>query len=1796
MTGTQIKSTVNIFTGLVTDLDPANKVNNSKYNYAENVVLSENGNIGSISNANDFDVIMPFDFNYDLVSHMSLPDFTVLAFKTDDNTMVIYKYTINNLVKVATITGNFAGCKHISLESSIESDNIQRLYIADGINSIMSLDLLSDNASYMTNDISINKKYSSSVSILPSIVSGNLLTGKYFYALKAISRSGSISSTISTTNGIIIKKDSINGGYIDAETDRHVHSKNGIRLSVNIADSNINAIALYRVYFESSIKSPSVNLIYINNVLGDTVEINDINHTSIITDDIYASVFYTQDIVASVLSKKDNILIAGDIRYNIGIFDDFIYDVRAFQFDRNGKFVYHNSNSNSIIELRRDSLSQDLVGKDTDDFIADDIYDNVRYRDVNHRYLDPSSGLYGGYGVNVEYEFCNANLVAAGEGERRNKIFSDLYKNNSSPQYRYNEENTRLINILRDDLTVKFGDKIRDIMFMPIKTQAKSHYDIVDIKEFGIPHHKGKFDYSNELMASVFSGYKRNEIYRFGCKFTFDDGTSTNPMWISDIRFPANYISVTEETDLGFTGNVYSFSAFEAPEDTIDGYWSFNAGADKKTFDVNPLPWYDPAAVDIFKSELIVKPLGLKFRFNNLDLFQKRVVKIDVMYTPMDYSDRSILGQFAVSRIGKFSNTGVPNDASVGADEGSCAGYSYPHPTLSMKHSYGIGPMVMYYGEINNTNKKFSSFSLGFDGYKESIRCTKVMGDLGSSPMSISYDQPNFMTSMPHTTSPYFSDFKNYFLVSPEISYFGETIFDFIRLGDSLSFENLIYPKATMPWVKNHNTQDTTANKALLHIPVLGGPTSGPYNVSGNDIGLDGAWSKNIGLSLSTLGIPSSISRPSLMYSGSVIPEDREYSAEIDKNYVYLSLCGSINSLLLNKYNISQDAHGTQNLFKENVFISSNENIFDCNVKAREDSGFEYAYHEGDIYSDKLPITIKTFMSGIGYMSSFVRRTSIGSPLISIGDGAFNWKTGFSTKSQNTVHEAMPSDDILSVNEKGRFFDTKTNIGLFTNEYHLNAVTFKYFKSSLYWPSNYTSDSSNKMTRLAAVSFIWQLGDAYNDSEYNGPFTYDNYFNYNPGADYNKATEPYNKNTVENVWDLRPLKISVDKYIPIQSEPTGPFDLSQSHGAIRLVNYSKTLSHNITGSKFLSGSGQYYLLSPWWFEKGRPVHGGKTNPDNNKYFTSMNLLNRGRISGKHGAGILIKVDGRGLTGTIPMIGHIGVYHSSTRRFAESSYASNVGLDDPLFRIDQAVSTHNSTFIVDIRKQPNLKSLASYNDKRNSKYIYTAQSIGVVADGSTSKNLYVFGGDTYVTLFDYTNNYPTYVSPGPSATTSGPIISDYKSWNTRYYIDQQVKINSLIPMESFINTHVDAGFTNRKNMNPWDTDKPGMLPVNNGYSSPSVNRPFRDMDEYVYDSSYSAKRSFDMIQLSLSFDKRFNDNRYKSRVIASELKNYGEMIDSFALFKPNNYIDLDPSSGPITSLQTPLNRLYALQPGAISYLSLNDRSLIKDNTGAQLILGTGGVLPYAQKLSSNYGLYENSMNFIRKINDRIYFFDDKLKSICAFPDNVTSLSENFGVSELIKGYSSDETSSVFPAYNNDHAMFRFSNGRILMYNIKMQAFESLYTGDLRYGFDVNKSNYFIGNKVFTKHSTASFGISKMSDVHLNIKLNFICNHDFINTKTFDGVNINLSSTHYKTIDLVKIYHKYSNSIQDTGDYEQLSGINREGFINSPIPRSNANNEKTSRMRDKYIQSMYRFECLGNEISIPYIKTNFRYSYI
>jgi len=242
---------------------------------------------------------------------------------------------------------------------------------------------------------------------------------------------------------------------------------------------------------------------------------------------------------------------------------------------------------------------------------------------------------------------------------------------------------------------------------------------------------------------------------------------------------------------------------------------------------------------------------------------------------------------------------------------------------------------------------------------------------------------------------------------------------------------------------------------------------------------------------------------------------------------------------------------------------------------------------------------------------------------------------------------------------------------------------------------------------------------------------------------------------------------------------------------------------------------------------------------------------------------------------------------------------------------------------------------------------------------------VFGGDTYVNYYDdeQIEQYRT-----PDTVINAP----YKGPG-----DNKLSVAICFPVESPYNT-------NYRPRRHWATDRNGSdMGSYSGYIFP-YNKVW--LQENSTEEKYFAK----------DFLFRFTEE-HPHQLWASEEKIDGELIDSWRIFKIANATEVEGIYGPINRIINFKDNLYFYQDAAFGVASIDERSLITDESGQQLTLGTGGVFPNYSYISRNTGSI-HQFGVVASEN-ALYHYDARLKKIYQFSGQLGSLSDLKGMSSM-----------------------------------------------------------------------------------------------------------------------------------------------------------------------------------------------------
>tara|TARA_R110000796_G_scaffold43634_4_gene107185 strand:- start:2417 stop:6907 length:4491 start_codon:yes stop_codon:yes gene_type:complete len=271
---------------------------------------------------------------------------------------------------------------------------------------------------------------------------------------------------------------------------------------------------------------------------------------------------------------------------------------------------------------------------------------------------------------------------------------------------------------------------------------------------------------------------------------------------------------------------------------------------------------------------------------------------------------------------------------------------------------------------------------------------------------------------------------------------------------------------------------------------------------------------------------------------------------------------------------------------------------------------------------------------------------------------------------------------------------------------------------------------------------------------------------------------------------------------------------------------------------------------------------------------------------------------------------------------------------------------------------------TYADRSKNQYISTNHYQPITDATGTAFTFDVYGGDTYVTYYDeeqiqfYWNQ----------ATALGGVY--------KVPMDNKLSTAFCFPVESTVNTEYRTG-------EHWAADRD------------SADMGFYESNSWKYNALWNTPNKTEEKFFAQDFLTSFVEE-HPHQLWASDTKIDGELTDSWRSFKVANATEVNGIYGPINRVINFKNRLVFYQDKAFGIASINERSLIQDNSGQQLVLGTGGVFPNYDYVSVNTGSYHQFG--VTASENAIYHYDARLKKLFQYSGGgATPLSEMKGMS-------------------------------------------------------------------------------------------------------------------------------------------------------------------------------------------------------
>lgn len=271
---------------------------------------------------------------------------------------------------------------------------------------------------------------------------------------------------------------------------------------------------------------------------------------------------------------------------------------------------------------------------------------------------------------------------------------------------------------------------------------------------------------------------------------------------------------------------------------------------------------------------------------------------------------------------------------------------------------------------------------------------------------------------------------------------------------------------------------------------------------------------------------------------------------------------------------------------------------------------------------------------------------------------------------------------------------------------------------------------------------------------------------------------------------------------------------------------------------------------------------------------------------------------------------------------------------------------------------------TFTDRSKNQYYSTGCYQVVTPLAATSFTHEVWGGDTFVNYYD-DEQIQMFL------TKETAIKIPYKTPDVN-----KVSVAVCFPCESPVNTNYRTG-------KHWASDRS------------KADMESYETNEWEYNQVWSQKNETEEKYFAKDFLSTFVEE-HPHQLWASDSKIDGELIDRWRIFKVANATEVDGIHGPINRIINFNDKLFYYQDKAFGTASLDERSVIQDQSGQTAVLGTGGVFPYITYISTNTGSY-HQFGVVASEN-ALYHYDARLKKLFQFSGNgVEAISDSKGMS-------------------------------------------------------------------------------------------------------------------------------------------------------------------------------------------------------
>jgi hypothetical protein len=529
------KKIVNTFSGGGNTDISVNKYPNNKYYAARNFRIIDDSTLsnGALNNfPAPAEIISKNVLTGTVLGSCTIRDTIVLFFVTNIGISYIYKKAPADVDYEevysdisSTSKFNFDSSNKIEAIGRYENESIQKVYWCDDNEVVRYINIAESHTGKEASSFSFSPNVDLTSPEIAEVSSGGVLeSGVISYAYQLYKNYGAETaiSPISPT----VPLSSNNGRDLESfyGDEVGINTNNSVTLSFSNLDTDFDSIKIYSLHYSDLNADPIISLIADFNFSETSLSFTDTG--SSILENLTTTEFITMNRVfsAKTLDSKHNYLFAGNIKE---LRQDIDFDARAYRFNSDTTPLARLYDTDNVLEYTISSATSNWPSDLTLDAINrfNDFDNDVQYVDSSsaisgEQYMYQADGSTpGGQGPNVSYEFITHNT------ESNNYVGSS-------------------------DLAVR---------------------NITDVSNSLV----------NPINSSIYKGYKRGEVYRFGVEFLFKNGQKSFIKWIGDIRFPrvneatldnTNYVDVVNNKQLGIEFTVDISGIPSADRDNLSGF------------------------------------------------------------------------------------------------------------------------------------------------------------------------------------------------------------------------------------------------------------------------------------------------------------------------------------------------------------------------------------------------------------------------------------------------------------------------------------------------------------------------------------------------------------------------------------------------------------------------------------------------------------------------------------------------------------------------------------------------------------------------------------------------------------------------------------------------------------------------------------------------------------------------------------------------------------------------------------------------------------------------------------------------------------------------------------------------------------------------------------------------------------------------------------------------------------------------------------------------------------------------